>query len=191
MSAVLASPGSTGFVASEQSLCDELAVAARHCAATNSLLVVSSADAAGQCALLRGTHSDLNMIADTRYWAKHFAAPNEPTEASGTLFSLDTWATTVLHDSRAQHVLAPTGFIRLADDSTLTAVLAELARAKHPGLLPFVATDASVLTPRHLPGFLEVVENGGLRHLIFLFAQKDKPLANYARLNGVRTLLSR
>ncbi len=109
MSAVLVPPGSTGFVASEQSLCDELAVAARHCAATNSLLVVSSADAVGRCALLRGAHSDVDMIADTRYWAKHFATPNEPTEASGTLFNLDTWATTVLQDSGAQHVLAPTG----------------------------------------------------------------------------------
>lgn len=190
MSAVLAPPGSVGFVASELSLCDELGVAARHCAVTNSLLVVSSADAVGQCALLRSAHPGLDMIADTRYWAKYIATPDEPTEASGMLGDLDMWAETMLQDSGAQHVIAPTGFIRLGEINTFAAVLADLGRASHPRLLPFVATDAQVLTPRYLPEFLEVVGGSKLQHLIFLFAQKGKPLASYARLSGVRTLLS-
>jgi hypothetical protein len=180
-----------GFVASEKSLCDELGVAAQHCAMTGSLLMVSSTEAIEQIALLQTATPNLGTIADTRYWASHFATPEEPTETSSMLLDLDMWADSALRTSGAWQVLAPTGFVRLGDGASLAAVLAETAQANHPGLVTFVATDADALTPRYLPDFLNALDEARHRHLAFLFAHKAKPLASYPRLSGLRTLLSR
>jgi hypothetical protein len=191
MSTALAAPGPTGFVASEKSLCDELGVAARHCAATRSVLVVSSGDAIEQGASLRAAVPSLDMIVDTRHWASHIASPDYPTETSSILFDLDEWADWTLQRSGAQRVLTPTGFVHLDDGASLAAILAETAHASHPGLLTLVATDADALTPRYLPDFLEALGHTPRQNLAFVFAQKGKPLAKYSRLRGLRTLLSR
>jgi hypothetical protein len=180
-----------GFVAAENSLCEELAVAARHCAATGSPLLVSSADAVSQIKTLRGQRPNLKFVADTRYWAGHVATPAEPAETSRMLFDLDVWTDSVLSDSHADRVLAPTGFIRLGDTPSLHAALTETTAAAHTGLITFIATDADALTPRHLPDFLDTLSRGAPRHLAFLFAHKAKPLATYPRLNGLRKLLAR
>jgi hypothetical protein len=191
MNAVMTSPTVMGFVASEKSLCDELGVAARHCATTNSVLVVSSNEAIEQIASLRVTAPALDVIADTRHWASHFATPAEPTETSSTLFDLDMWAASAVLRSGARRVLTPTGFVRLGDGASLAAVLIETAQANHPGLVTFIATDADALTPKHLPDFLGALEQTPDRQFAFLFAHKAKPLASYARLNGLRALLAR
>lgn len=191
MSEVLASSQPIGFVGSEKSLCDELGVAARHCARTDLLLAVSSSDAIQQCILLHQVNPNLGLIADTRHWASHIATVQEPSEVSSQLIDLDTWADCTVGNSGAQHVLAPTGFVRLGDGASLAAVLAELDQTSHPGLVRFVATDAETLTPRYLPDFLQVIDQSLHRPLAFLFADNKTPLANYARLSGLRTLLSR
>jgi hypothetical protein len=191
MSEMLASHTPLGFVASEKSLCDELGVAARHCASNGLALTVSSLDAIQQGALLRRVHPDLHIIADTRYWSRCFATVQQPIETSSMLLDLDMWADSVLQSSRSQRVLAPTGFVRLGDAASLAAVLAETSYASHPGLITFVATDAEALTPRHLPEFLDCLDQSQRRPIAFLFAQKQKPLARYPRLRGLRRLLSR
>jgi hypothetical protein len=191
MNAVMTTPGRMGFVASEKSLCDELGVAARHCAASSLVLLVSSSDAIQQIASLNGAAPTLDMIADTRHWASHFASPAAPTEVSGMLFDLDMWAASVALSSGARWVLTPSGFVRLGDGAALAAVLTETAHASHPGLVTFVATDADALTPKYLPDFLGALEQTPLRQFAFLFAHKSKPMANYARLKGLRTLLAR
>jgi hypothetical protein len=191
MSKTLGLPGSMGYVASEKSLCSELNVAALHCAAAGLALTVSSTDAVQQCALLHGADPLLSLVADTRYWASHCASAQLPSEVSTQLIDLDMWADFTLAASGATSVLAPSGFIRLGDTGALAAVLAELDQASHPGLLGFLATDAATLGPGYLPDFLEAVGRSRRRPLVFLFAAKRKPLASYARLNGLRTLLSR
>jgi hypothetical protein len=181
-----------GFVASEKSWCDELNVAASHCAATGLALTVSSADAVAQCALLRSSSPHLTLVADTRHWASRYASAQQPSAVSGQLIDLDTWAGCALAAfPGASYALAPTGFVRLGDAGALAAVLAELDQATHPCLAGLVATDAETLTPRHLPGFLDAVGRSRRRPLAFLFAGKKEPLASYARLQGLRTLLSR
>jgi hypothetical protein len=190
MSEILALPSPMGFVASEKSLCHELDLAASHCAAAGLTLTVSSTEAIQQCALLHGVNPHLTLVADTRHWASHFASAQQPSEVSSQLIDLDTWAECVLVASGASSVIMPTGFIRLGHTAALAAVLAELDQASHPGLVGFVATDAETLTPRYLPGFLEALGRSRHRPLAFLFADKRKPLAKYARLNGLRTLLS-
>jgi hypothetical protein len=154
-------------------------------------LVVSSTDAIGQIASLRTASPSLNIIADTRYWASHYAKPEEPTETTSMLFDLDVWAESALQASGARQVLAPAGFVRLGDWASLAAVLTETARANHPCLVTFVATDADALTPRYLPEFLCALEQTPRRRLAFLFAHEAKPLASYQRLSGLRKLLSR
>jgi hypothetical protein len=192
MSETLSLPGQMGFVASEQSWCDELNVAAGYCAATGLALTVSSPDAVAQCALLRGASPRLPLVADTRHWAARYASAQQPSALTSQLLNLDAWAGCVLAASGASHVLAPTGFVRLGDIAALAAVLAELDQASHPGLIGFVATDAETLTPRHLPGFLDALGRGSRRPLAFLFAgKKEEPLASYPRLQGLRELLSR
>ena len=191
MNVVSVSPSVMGFVASEKSLCDELGVAARHCAATNSVLVVSSTEAIEQIASLQAAAPTPDTIADTRYWASHFATPAEPSETSSILFDLDMWADSAVQRSGARRVLAPTGFVSLGDGTSLAAVLTETAQATHPGLMTFIATDADALTPSYLPEFLDALEQTPDRHFSFLFAHKAKPMANYQRLSGLRTLLSR
>lgn len=190
MSEILALASPMGLVASEKSLCGELDVAAAHCAAAGLALTVSSTEAIAQCALLRGVHPRLTLVADTRHWARHFASAQEPSEVSSQLIDLDTWAQCALAASGASSVLIPAGFIRLGDTAALDAVLAELGQASHPGLVGFVATDAETLTPRYLPGFVDALRRSHRRPLAFLFADKRKPLAKYPRLNGLRTLLS-
>ncbi|TVZ06308.1 hypothetical protein EAS64_02430 [Trebonia kvetii] len=190
MSEILALAGPMGFVASEKSLCSELDVAAAHCAAAGLTLAVSSADAIAQCALLRAARPGLALVADTRHWARHYANGGEPSQVSGQLIDLDTWAELALAASGAAAVLAPAGFIRLGDTAALGAVLAELGQSSHPGLVGLVATDADTLTPKHLPGFTEALRRGPRRPLAFLFAHKSKPLARYPRLRGLRELLS-
>jgi hypothetical protein len=127
---------------------------------------------------------------DTRHWASRFASAQQPSEISDQLIDLDVWVECVLEASGASSVLMPTGFVRLGDTTALAAVLAELEQATHPGLIGFLATDAETLTPRYLPGFVEALDRSRNRPLAFLFADKRKPLAKYARLNGLRTLLS-
>jgi len=189
MSEILTLPGPMGFVASEQSLCSELDVAADHCAAEGLALAVSSAEAVRECARLRAVHRNLRMIADTFHWSTHVATANEPTAVSGQLLDLDMWAEVTLSASGARSALAPSSFIRLGDTAALNAVLAELSQAAHPGLVPFLATDAETLNPRYLPEFIQAVEQVPLARLAFLFAGKPKTMANYARLKGLRDLL--
>jgi hypothetical protein len=191
MNAMMTSPRVLGYVASEKSLCDELGVAARHCFTTNSVLMVSSNEAIEQIASVRATAPGLDVIADTRYWASHFATPAVPTETSNTLFGLDVWADSALQRSGARRVLAPTGFVRLGDGASLAAILTETSQASHPGLITVIATDADALAPKYLPGFVSALEQTPDRQFAFLFAHKAKPLASYARLNGLRALLAR
>jgi hypothetical protein len=178
-----------GFVASELSLCDELDVAAGHCAAEGLALAVSTTAAIQECARLRAAHKHLRLTADTRYWASHTASADQPSEVSGQLIDLDMWTEFTLAASGAQSALAPSGYIRLGDTAALDAVLAEFAQATHPALVKFLATDAETLTPRHLPGFIEALERGPHSQLAFLFADKQTPLAKYPRLKGLRTLV--
>jgi hypothetical protein len=180
-----------GFVASENSLCDELAVAARHCATSGLMLAVSSSDAIRQTAYLQAEMPQLSTIVDTRHWSSHLASPQEPTEISNMLIDLDWWAETAIQTSGGRWVLAPTGFVKLGDNAALAAVLNETANASHPALVTFVATDAEMLSTRHIHGFLDVLEQTPRRQFAFVFADKAKPLANYQRLKGLRTLLSR
>ncbi len=189
MSKTLALPGPLGFVASEQSLCSELDVAAAHCAAEGLVLAVSSAAAVRECTRLRAAHRRLRMITDTCFWSTHVASADEPSAVSGQLLDLDSWAQVTLSVSGAESVLAPSGYIRLGDTAALEAVLAEFSQVGHPGLVPFLAVDAATLNPRHLPGFIDAVKRVPLDRLAFLFAGKPKTMANYARLKGLRDLL--
>lgn len=180
-----------GFVASEKSLCGELAVAARHCAANELVLAVSSTDAVGQTASLKANMPELRTFVDTRYWSSNLATPQEPTEISSMLVDLDWWAQSVVQASGGRWVLAPTGFVPLGDNAALAAVLNETAYTSHPALVTLVATDAETLSTRYLPSFLDVLQQTPSRQIAFVFADKVKPLANYQRLKGLRTLLSR
>jgi hypothetical protein len=191
MSEVSVSSPAMGFVASEKSLCGELVVAARHCAANELVLAVSSTDAVGQVASLRANMPELTTFVDTRYWSSSIATPQEPTEISSMLIDLDWWAQSVVQASGGRWVLAPTGFVRLGDSAALTAVLNETAHASHPALVTLVATDAEALSTRYLPGFIDVLHQTPSRQMAFVFADKAKPMANYQRLKGLRTLLSR
>jgi len=186
----LSSSQAMGFVASENSLCDELAVAARHCSTNGLVLAVSSTDAIRQTAYMRADMPNLNTIVDTRHWSSHVATPQEPTETSSALTDLDWWAESAVQASGGRWILAPTGFVRLGDGASLAAVLSETAHASHPALVTFVATDAEVLSTRYIDGFLDLLDRTPRRPMAFVFADKAKPLANYQRLKGLRTLLS-
>lgn len=191
MSEVSVSSQAMGFVASEKSLCNELAVAARHCATSELVLAVSSTDAIRQTSCLLADMPKLSTIVDTRYWSSHTASPQEPTETSNMLTDLDWWAESAVQASGGRWILAPSGFVRLGDSASLAAILNETARASHPALVTFVATDADVLSTRHIGGFIDVLDQTPSRQLAFLFADKTKPLASYQRLKGLRILLSR
>lgn len=182
--------GAMGFVASETSTCDELTVAAAHCARSGQTLVVSSRKATAEAQVLIEAHPGLDVTLDSRAWTTARATPDFPTAISDTLLDLDAWTDVTLEASGAQRLLAPGLFVALDDHASLREQLRLFAAADHPGLVPFVATDAEVLRAKHLPDFIGVLQASSLDRFAFLFAYKKHPLAHYDRLHGLRQLLA-
>lgn len=190
MNAVLAVAETIGFMASETSTCDELPAAAAHCARSGQTLVVSSKKATAETRALTAAHPGLHVTLDSRAWATANATPDNPTAISDTLLDLDFWTDAALKASGAQRMLAPGLFLALGDHVSLREQLRLFAAADHPGLVPFIATDADILRAKHLPDFVKVLQAGSLEQFAFLFAHKDQPLAQYDRLKGLRQLLA-
>jgi hypothetical protein len=190
MGAVSAVSDAMGFVASETSWCDELLAAAAHCARAGQTLVVSSKNATMEALALAALYPDLDLMLDSRPWASRVATPDVPSAISDMLLDLDTWADIELHASRARRVLAPVLFVRAGDYASLRAQLDVLGSTTHPGVVPYIATDADMLRARHLPDFLELLEASSVQKFAFQFAHKAQPLGQYDRLRGLRQLLT-
>lgn len=183
-----------GFAAAETSKCDELAVSARHCAATGAVLLVSSTDAVGQLAGIHRSTPDIATIADPRIWHRRYATEETPTllEDGLPLLTLREWSKSMLVTSKASAVLTPSFFIKLGDRPALRAMLdATSTAATIPGLITFVGIDARVLTSTRIGDFLTDLAATPARRFAFLFGDKDKPLAHYDRLQGLRKLLKK
>lgn len=181
-----------GFVAAETSECNELAVAARHCAATGAVLLVSSTDATAQLTAIHESTPGIVTIADSRVWHSRYATEDAPTllEDGLPLFTLGEWTSSMLASSKATAALSPSFCIKLGDRAALRAVLdATSSAGTIPGLVTFVAIDARVLTSTHIADFLADLSATPARRFAFLFADKSKPLAHYDRLRGLRKLL--
>lgn len=190
MNARSAAAGALGFVASETSTCDEMSAAAEHCTRSGQTMVVSSKKATAEAQTLTAAHQGLRVTLDTRAWAAACATPDFPTAISDTLLDLDAWTDATLKAASAQRMLAPGLFVVLGDQASLREQLRLFAAADHPGLVPYIATDADVLRAKHLPDFVNVLRASSLERFAFLFAHKKHPLAQRERLDGLRQLLA-
>ncbi|HEY3713190.1 MAG TPA: hypothetical protein VGL39_01585 [Jatrophihabitantaceae bacterium] len=193
MDSLLPSTKTVGFAAAETSKCDELAVAARHCAATGAVLLVSSTDAAGQLATIHESTPGIVTVADPRIWNSRYATEDTPTliEDGLPIFTLEEWTSSMLATSKATAILTPSFCIKVGDRLALRAVLdATSTAATIPGLVTFIAIDAAALTSSHIADFLADMAATPSRRFAFLFADKSKPLAKYDRLQGLRKVLA-
>ena len=193
VSFVMSSDGSTlAFVASEASLCNELEIANRFTAATETPLMISSPQFCSVLAALRrSSASSSPLIADTRQWRNKVATVREPTSAQVGLGlqDLDEWAASFLQSSRADVVLTPSHFVTCADWPTLDAVLEVSSTTSTPELVTLIPTDAAMLGSRNLSRFLGALHSSPRRLFAFIFAARETPLQNRDRLGGLRELL--
>lgn len=178
-----------GFVASETSKNGELAVSARHCAATGAPLVISSGKAVTLSKAIAATGA--TTVVDTRGWHAEHATVDVPTDLDDglPLYTLDEWGQAALSSSGAAAVLTPSRFLG-TDRAARQSLLRATENSTVDGLVTFLPLDAAVLVGESLAELIEDLRATNKRQFAFVFAGPKRPLENYRRLVGLRRLLA-
>lgn len=132
------------------------------------------------------------LVFDLRAWSSEVAtvgAPFELPEPNGLVsVSADEWLSGV-SSAGATAVLTPSKFVPHGAWDVLEAVIEAASHVTVPDVLTLVATDAAMLDEPYVGKLIEVVGQSELP-VAFVFAAKDKPLAQRGRAAGLRRVVA-
>lgn len=178
-----------GFVASADSKCSELELAAEHCHQTGQTLVVSDDRAVLLARDLASRMPRLRVRADPGAWRHRDATADEPLAGVDNLFGVEGWYEQHFPVGGPVDGYTPSMFLRASDRSARQALLEQTAELP-ANITTRVAIEAAVLGVAHRDQFLEDLAPHRGRKLAFVFADKKNPIANYQRIEGLRQVLN-